>query len=71
MTDPITEAVKRDLDARTARGLAKYGVALGDNDASERERLQHLYEELLDAAQYAKWRIMQIDRRGEGGNDGG
>lgn len=61
MTDPITEAVKRDLDARAARGLAKYGMTLGDNDARERERLQHLYEELLDAAQYCRWRIMQID----------
>lgn len=54
ITSTITEAVKADLDERAARGLAKYGVTLDRHDLSRREWLQHLYEELLDAACYAK-----------------
>ncbi len=59
--DPVTEAVKRDLDERAARGLAKYGVALGHAPLPLRQVLQHAYEECLDQAQYLKRAIMEID----------
>lgn len=48
------ERVKRDLEARQARGLSKYGVSLDRTDLSEHDWLEHLYEELLDAACYVR-----------------
>lgn len=64
-TDPVIEAVRADLLARSQKGIVKYGTTLGDNEASELERLQHLYEELLDGAAYCKWRMLQIERLGK------
>lgn len=58
-----TEArVCRDVAARQARGLSKYGTTVEANDLSLREWLQHQYEELLDAAVYCRRAIEQIDR---------
>ena len=47
-------AVQADLEARSVRGLAKYGVTLGDAPLTHKQTLQHFYEELLDAACYVK-----------------
>lgn len=55
----VTEAVKADLDERTARGVRKYGAPLEKAGVSERELLQHAYEEALDLAQYLKTLLMQ------------
>lgn len=57
----ITELVKADIDARSRRGLTKYGVTLDRTDLSEQEWLQHLYEELLDAACYVRVLIDRAD----------
>jgi tRNA A37 threonylcarbamoyladenosine biosynthesis protein TsaE len=47
--------VKRVIDAfkkRSERGLEKYGTTLDRNDLTHVEWLQHLQEELMDAALY-------------------
>ena len=62
MTDPVTEAVKADLDARQQRGIVKYGVTLAANPLTHRQILQHAYEEALDLAQYLKRAMMELDK---------
>lgn len=59
--DPVVEQVRADLHARSAAGIAKYGTTLARTDLSQRDWLQHLYEELLDAANYTKRAIMELD----------
>ncbi len=54
MPDPIVEAVRSDLDARSARGVSKYGTTLARTDLSLRDWLQHAYEEALDLALYLR-----------------
>lgn len=54
----VEDLVCKDIQERAKRGLKKYGRRLGDSDD---DMLQHLYEELLDAANYLK-KIM-IDRK--------
>ena len=50
--DNITEAVIEDLKSRSERGIKKYNTTLDQNNKDD--YMNHLYEELLDAAQYAK-----------------
>jgi lipopolysaccharide biosynthesis regulator YciM len=50
--DKITEAVIEDLKSRSERGIKKYNTTLDQNNKDD--YMNHLYEELLDAAQYAK-----------------
>jgi len=52
--DPIVERVRAELLARSVAGRAKYGVGLDRSDLSRRQWLQHLKEELLDAACYVE-----------------
>lgn len=52
--------VCRDIAARQAVGLRKYGRLLSENPAQHRERLQHAYEEALDLACYLKWAMSQL-----------
>lgn len=59
--DPVVERVRQRLHERSQMGIAKYGTTLGDNPADTRERLVHLQEELLDAANYVTWQIMKMD----------
>jgi len=50
-----TEAqVCRDIATRQAHGIAKYGTTVDDNPLTQQQWLQHMYEELLDGAVYAK-----------------
>ena len=49
---PIHELVKKDLDKRAALGKKKYGEYLYPKNG--RKAMQDYYEELLDAASYAK-----------------
>lgn len=49
--EPIEDLVAKDLKERARRGIQKYGHALHE---SKDDILQHLYEELLDAASYVK-----------------
>ena len=50
--DNITNQVIEDLKARAERGYKKYNTTLGENNKDN--YMNHLYEELLDAAQYIK-----------------
>lgn len=58
-SDPIVEAVRSDLLARSQVGLRKYKVGLDRTDLTRKQWLQHMYEELLDAALYAKRAIQE------------
>ena len=50
--DNITNQVIEDLKTRAERGYKKYNTTLGENNKDN--YMNHLYEELLDAAQYIK-----------------
>lgn len=62
--DPVIEAVRADLLARSRLGMAKYGVGVDRTDLVLRDWLQHAYEEALDLANYLKRSILEIDARG-------
>lgn len=57
--DPIVEAVRADLLARSALGLKKYGCTL--EGLSAREAVKHAYEEALDLANYLKRLLMTLE----------
>ena len=57
--DAVTRAVIQDLTHRANVGLQKYGTTLADNNSDD--FLQHMYEELLDAAQYIKKEMLTRD----------
>jgi hypothetical protein len=58
-----TEArVCADIALRQALGMAKYGTTVEANPLTQRQWLQHLYEEILDAAVYTRRLIEQMDR---------
>ena len=48
----ITVSVMEDLKLRADRGIKKYNTTLQQNNKDD--FMNHLYEELLDAAQYCK-----------------
>lgn len=52
MTDPIVESVREALRLRSEAGIQKYGVTMERTDIDLLGWLQHLQEELLDAAVY-------------------
>ena len=60
---PIAAAVSADIEARAALGLKKYGTTLARTDLSPADWLQHMYEELLDAACYARRLIEDVQAR--------
>ena len=49
-TDKIVEDLKREFDIRSCVGIDKYKTTLQDNNRDD--FLQHLKEELMDAALY-------------------
>lgn len=57
--DRITRLVIEDLLSRAKRGESKYSTTLEENNHDD--FLNHLYEELLDAAQYVKKEITVRD----------
>lgn len=59
MTDPIVDAVCAKLQSRSAVGLKKYGTTLADNPATVKEKLIHIQEELMDAANYVEWLLQE------------
>lgn len=59
VTDPIVRAVITRLQERSERGVQKYGTTLDANNLSLDEWLNHLQEELLDAANYIE-KIRQL-----------
>jgi hypothetical protein len=52
--DPYVEDNVAELRRRAVAGLAKYGKDLTREDLTSAQWLQHLIEELLDAANYAR-----------------
>ena len=54
----IESQVIGDIRRRQQAGIAKYGTTVADSPLGQQAWLQHTYEELLDAAIYAK-RVMQ------------
>ena len=50
MKDKIVEEIKKEFDVRSCIGIAKYKTTLEENDSDD--FLQHLKEELMDAALY-------------------
>ena len=50
MKDKILEDLKAEFDARSQAGIKKYNTTLEDNNRDD--FLQHLKEELMDAALY-------------------
>lgn len=50
----IEDEVCEEIQARAERGLNKYGVNMERGDLDIHDWLQHLLEELLDAAVYVK-----------------
>ncbi|SEM70033.1 hypothetical protein SAMN04515666_11958 [Bosea lupini] len=59
--DGVIDAVRDDLLRRSQLGIKKYGTTLERKDLNLRDWLQHTYEEHLDAANYLKRAIMEID----------
>lgn len=63
MTPQGTEArVCADIAKRQELGINKYGVTVAENPLDQRAWLQHMYEELLDGAVYARRLIEEIDK---------
>lgn len=60
MIDPIVEKLRQELLDRSEQGIRKYRVTLARDDLSAYDWLQHLKEELLDAALYAT-RLQQTE----------
>ena len=58
----IEKAVCEDIARRQALGIAKYGQTVAENPLELREWVNHIYEELLDAAIYAKRILAELDR---------
>jgi hypothetical protein len=54
MTDKITEAVVSQLRTRAEKGREKYGTTMERDDLTLMQWLQHLQEELMDAAVYVE-----------------
>ena len=54
MIDNIVERVVSLFRSRSQIGIQKYGITLDKNELSNREWLQHLQEELMDAALYVE-----------------
>lgn len=50
----ILEDVINDLKQREQKGLSTYGTTVDRTDLTEKEWLQHAYEEALDLAIYLK-----------------
>ena len=57
--DEVTKEVIMDLVSRAKRGEEKYNTTLHENNHDN--FTQHLYEELLDAAQYCKKQLLIRD----------
>lgn len=59
-TDPIVDAVRAKLHERSQVGIKKYGTMMTRQDLTDEQWLQHLQEELLDAAVYIQRLLTSI-----------
>ena len=62
----IEEQVINKLRSRAATGKQKYGVTMERNDLTNAEWLQHLQDELMDAAVYVEKLLTIIEVYKEG-----
>ena len=63
-TRAITEAVVAQLRTRAEKGKEKYGTTMERDDLTLMQWLQHLQEELMDAAVYVEKLKGEIDKGG-------
>jgi len=56
----IEAEVCMDITARQMLGIAKYGATVKDNPLTQKQWLQHAYEETLDLAIYLKRAMMEM-----------
>lgn len=56
----LLQSVIMDLRVREERGLNTYGTTMDRTDLTQKEWLQHAYEEALDLALYLK-KLMTIE----------
>lgn len=57
----IEAQVCRDIAARQAVGLKKYGITIADNPAGRVERIRHAYEEACDLCVYLRWELSKAE----------
>ena len=62
MNDTEQEVCKNILD-RQQLGIKKYGRTVANNPLTERQWLQHAYEEALDLSIYLKRLIQEMDKK--------
>ena len=62
MKDTEQEVCKNILD-RQQLGIKKYGRTVANNPLTERQWLQHAYEEALDLSIYLKRLIQEMDKK--------
>ena len=60
MSDRVVESVIDQLRTRAEKGKEKYGTTMERDDLTLMQWLQHLQEELMDAAVYIE-KIKQLD----------
>lgn len=63
MKDKVIEAVCKDLKSRSKVGIKKYNTTLDQNKGDLKYWLQHQYEEMLDACNYLKRAIMELEKK--------
>ena len=68
MKDTEQEVCKNILD-RQQLGIAKYGRTVAGNPLTERQWIQHLFEELLDASIYCKRLMQEMDAKNSARDD--
>ena len=68
MKDTEQEVCKNILD-RQQLGIAKYGRTVAGNPLTERQWIQHAYEEALDMAIYLKRLMQEMDAKNSARDD--
>ena len=68
MKDTESEVCKNILD-RQQLGIKKYGRTVAGNPLTERQWLQHAYEEALDMAIYLKRLMQEMDAKNSARDD--
>lgn len=61
--DPIVEMNVRELRNRSLVGQKKYGVTLNDANQDIMTNLQHLLEEILDASNYIRKVMVELENK--------
>ena len=65
MVEDTETAVCRNIKDRQQLGIRKYGRTVAGNPLTERQWLQHAYEEALDMAIYLKRLLQEMDLRSD------